>query len=48
MKELIPFPKMVLLSSNMSPSFLNFRVVIVIEIDNFVLIQLFIVLLSCL
>lgn len=48
MKDLITFAKMVLLSSNMSPNFLNFRVVIVIEIDNSVLIQLFIVLPSCL
>lgn len=48
MKDLIPFPELVLLSSNVPPNFLNFRVVIVIKIDNFVLIQLFIVLPSCL
>lgn len=48
MKDLMPLPKLVLLSSNVPPNFLNFRVVIVIKIDNFVLIQLFIVLPSCL
>lgn len=48
MKDLIPFPKLVLLSSDVPPNFLNFRVVIVIRIDNFVLIQLFIVLPGCL
>jgi len=47
-KGLIPFPKLVLLSSSMPPNFLNFGVVIVIKMDNFILILLFIVLPSCL
>lgn len=48
MQDLTPFPKLVLLSSNVPPNFLNFRVVIVIKTDNSILIQLFIVLPGCL
>lgn len=44
MKNLTPFPKLALLSSSVPPNFLNFRVVTVIKTDNFILMQLFIVL----
>lgn len=43
-EEPYPFPKLVLLSSSVPPSFLNFRVVTLIKTDNFILMQLFIVL----